>query len=197
MAESAQIDKVGNWHEQLVTFLIANPRMKRSDVARHFQVTPAWLSTVIHSDVFQAKLAERQDECFSSATADIKARLESIAHGSLEKLEEKIETTEEVSEIREIAKLALTNLGYNNGPNGKAPGPGLVQNNFYSVSPELLASARERILTQHGTTIDGEANHLAAPAQIQAGDGGTMGTALENRPALRAPEQTPGEAPGR
>lgn len=195
MAESAQIDKVGTWHENLVSFLVANPRMKKADVARHFDVTPSWLSTVIHSDVFQAKLAERQDEYFGAVTTPIREKLENLAGLALDEMEEKVQTEGSISEVREVAKLALQSLGYGNGANGKGTqNPALVQqNNFYSVSPEQLAAARERILNQ-GNTIEQTPEYLAAPEAVQASDGNSMGEALPNPAALRTSAETTGEA---
>lgn len=198
MAESAQIDKIGTWHENLVSFLVANPRMKKSDVARHFDVTPAWLSTVINSDVFKAKLAERQDEYFGAVTTPIREKLENLAGLALDEMEEKVQVEASISEVREVAKLALTSLGYGNGANGKnAQNPALVQqNNFYSVSPEALAAARERILNQ-GNVIEQDSHHLAAPEAVQAGDGNPMGEALPHPAPVREAPETSGEAPGR
>jgi len=195
MSASAEIAKVGTWHESLIAYIVANPSQRRSEVARHFQVSPAWLSTVINSDVFQARLRERQDEFFGAATAPIRERLEGIAHLAIDRMEDKLPFENDLSEIREVAKLALTSLGFGNGANGKnAPGPHMVQNNnFYSVPSEVINAARERILNQQGTLLENvPEKHLPAPEGVQAGNGRTMGPALENRPAVREDDQETG-----
>jgi hypothetical protein len=146
MATSSQIAKVSPRHDQIIAYLIANPTMKKGDIARHFNVTPAWLSTIIHSDIFQAKLAERQQEFFSVATAPIAEKLEALADLAIDELTDRVEVENDTAEVREIAKLALERLGYSKGT--QAPGA-IVQNNFnLTLSPAQLAAAREKIINR-------------------------------------------------
>ena len=174
MAESAQIATMTPRHENIIAYLIANPTMKKGEVARTFGVTPAWLSTIIHSDIFQAKLRERQDEFFSAATVPIRDKLEALASMSLDRMLETVETERDPTTIREMAKLALDRIGH--GPQSpNAPSPGTPQTNvFIGVSPELLAAARERIFQRRGDVINGDTGLLdetdsGAAEAIQAG----------------------------
>ena len=196
MAESAQIDKISVWHDSLLSFLIANPRMKRADVARHFKVSASWLSTVVHSDVFQAKLTERQDEYFGSVTAPIREKLENLAVMSIDRLEDKVEFENDIAEIREVAKMALANLGYG-AP--KLPGPAVLNqtNNYLSVSREVLEEARARIFSRNGgTTLEQGPEALPAPEGIQAGNGHPMGSSLPHPALVHTPHEAKGSSQG-
>lgn len=148
MAESAQIQSMSTMHESIIAFLIANPHMKKGDVARHFQVTPAWLSTIIHSDIFQAKLAERQDEFFSATTVPIKEKLENLADMAIDRLTETIETETDPHNIREAARLALDRIGHGTTP---VPGAGVTLN--LNLTSDQLALYREKIINKHNGEV--------------------------------------------
>ena len=157
MAISDQITKVSPKHEAILTFLVANPQMKRGDVARHFGVSQSWLSVIINSDAFQAKLRERQDEFFDTATAPIKAKLDTLANLALDTMIERVEVEPNSSEIREMAKMALDRLGYapQNSQGTHMPGAATQNNYFLSVAPELLDEARRAIISRgKGETIE-------------------------------------------
>src|SRR2546421_725388 len=49
-------------HEAMVDMLIAEPWISQNELAARFGFSPSWISTVICSDAFQAKLAERRGE---------------------------------------------------------------------------------------------------------------------------------------
>jgi hypothetical protein len=202
MAESVQIQTLTPRHDAIITFLVANPAMKKGDVARRFGVSPAWLSTVINSDVFQAKLRERQDEFFSAATESTREKLSRLANETLDKLIEKVEVETETSEIRAMATLALDRLGYNafGGPGQALAGAGgNVQNNFFiGVERDTLARARERIFNRQGNqaiegeTVSREAPDLTPTAGIPASDSNPMGEALEVSAIVYQGDKTPG-----
>ena len=154
MAEN-QIAKLSPRHETIITFLIANPQMKRGDIARHFGVTQSWLSVIINSDAFVAKLNKRQDEFHSEATTSIKEKLNTLAHMSLDRMINAVETVPDIDQVRQIGTAALDRLGYSK-PNGGSlsRGPALIQqNNFLTVDAGDLAAARNRII-EKGVTID-------------------------------------------
>jgi len=160
-----QVKNVSNRHEAIIAFLVAEPEMKQSDVARHFKVTPSWLSTLIHSDAFKARLAERQDEFFSAALVPIKDKLETLASTGLDKLQEKLEIETNTGEIREIVKLALDRAGYGLGI-PLTPGLAMQQNNFYAVDPDLLTAAKQRILERRNDTSSGSPLTISQTSEV-------------------------------
>lgn len=170
MAESAQIDKVSPKHEAILTFLIANPEMSRNEIARHFGVSPSWLSVVINSDVFQARLRERQDEFFSSALEPIRSKLTRLAEQSLDRLNEVVPFERDVDTLRGAAKLALEGLGFGQPKAPQLPG-GNTTFNFIGVDPELLAAARNRIISRRpidaieGRLVNASSETHSAPTE--------------------------------
>lgn len=140
-----QIQKLTPRHETIMNLMVAEPTLKMSDIARQLGVTPAWLSVIIHSDIFQARLREKQEGIWSRAGQSITEKLETLAHLSLDKMIDEVETCPRIDEVREIAKAALDRLGHS--PGRASPGGNTyVQNNFVGVSREVLAAAREKII---------------------------------------------------
>jgi hypothetical protein len=171
MAESAQIDKVSPRHEAILNCLIMNPTMSRAEMARQFGVSQSWLSVVINSDVFQAKLRERQDEVFSVATETITSKLTRLAELSLDRLTDIIPVERDVTNLRDAAKLALEGLGFHRAQAPLAPAGGQGNTfNFYGVDPALLAEARSRIVSRgrilEGQIVDAAETHSPAPQEL-------------------------------
>lgn len=145
MAE-VQVKGLSIRHEAILEFLMANPTAKLGDVAVRFQVSQAWLSVIMHSDAFRAKLAERQDESFGAVVLPLREKLMGVAHQAVDKLGEAIENASAATEKQFIADTAdklLKNLGYSpkSGPIVQQN----VQQNYYSVDKETLADAREKM----------------------------------------------------
>lgn len=117
MAESAQIQKVSPRHEAILNYLIANPTVKKAEVAAQFGVSQAWLSTIIHSDAFQAKLRARQEEVFEVAVlSGIEDKLLGVAHQAAERLGELLPLQDNVRDISDTMDKALKSLGYGRAP---------------------------------------------------------------------------------
>lgn len=149
MAESAQIAKLSDMHEEMVDWLILNPTKPRSEMAKAFQVTQPWLSTIIHSDVFQAKLAAKKGIIFNNAIArPLQERLLGAAHIALDRLEEALVGVGDVEVFTKAVDMLAKATGnfrstQQSGPLSP-PGSVFVQNN-YSVTPEDLARARQLV----------------------------------------------------
>lgn len=165
-------------HEHIIDMLLANPTMPRGDMAYYLGVTPAWLSTIIHSDIFQAEWARRREECFAVAVGGVRDKLNHLADASLDKLTDMVETTTNMSEVRQAAQLALNRIGYSDSSPGPAGG---VQNNYFlSVSSELLTEVRrqiidrnrERVIEHEAEAVDTLPAPDSSPAkELLAGDG--------------------------
>lgn len=56
------IAKVSYTHDALVDQILANPSISQNALAVHFGYTPAWISQILTSDAFQARLAARRSE---------------------------------------------------------------------------------------------------------------------------------------
>lgn len=145
MAESVQLQKLSPKHENILNYIIANPLVSYGEVAGYFGVTPSWLSTIVHSDVFQDLLKRRQDEVFGTAIVqDLKTKLTAAADMSLERYLEKIPTMDADQIITSTDKL-LGKLGFGSKPYGPSGGVvnNYVQNNY--VDQRTIDDARRLI----------------------------------------------------
>ena len=148
MAQSVQIKKVSWWHESIFEWMIANPESKLRECAEFFQVTQSWLSTIIHSDVFVEKLAERRDLHFAAISQDVASKVSGLAELSLDVLEERIERERDAISlglVKDTAEMALKAAGYI-GPRPGSNDRGGGDTNIFlpgSIDAKTLADSRE------------------------------------------------------
>lgn len=169
MAESAQILKVGVKHEAILNFLVVNPSVPMHVVAREFGVTQPWLSTIIHSDAFQARLKERQGQVFHHTVLPLADKLLGLAHRAVERVADQLETSIDPEYTLAVATRVLDRIGYS--PKSVAQPASVqnnVQNNFYTVDKDTLAEARNAIGRRLGAAplaIEGEVVATDSPAE--------------------------------
>ncbi len=110
------LKKVGYTHEALIDQIIANPGIKRWQLAQIFGYSPGWLSVIMGSDSFKAKFAERKGEMVDpTVLATVEDRLRGVMQQSLEVLAEKLaQPTSEVSDqlVLKAAEVSSKALGY-------------------------------------------------------------------------------------
>lgn len=144
MAESNQISRLSHTHEAIMNWMLLNPGESLRACADHFQITQSWLSTVIHSDIFQAQLAQRNEGIRCRVAEAIPKKMQIAADIGLDKLATKIEESENPDFILDATDKLLHRLGY--APQKVPTGPGIAgqpgtQNNFF-ISAGDLAEAR-------------------------------------------------------
>lgn len=160
-----QIAGISPRHVAIADFLVANPQMKKSEIAAKFGVTPAWLSVIIHSDAFQALLRQKQNEAFSFLIAPIADKLNHIAHQALDRLSESVAVMER-GELFEAARFSIDRINYEGKPADKSSG-NVINVNVHTASAALLEQARARI-ARKGVTIDGEVTNTTSEANNPA-----------------------------
>lgn len=110
------IVKIRYSHDAMIDVILAEPTIRQNDLAAMFDRTPGWVSQVINSDAFQARLEERRGEIVDPAiTATLKERLSAVADASLQKLLERIAAPVQLVTddfMLQTAKFATTALGY-------------------------------------------------------------------------------------
>lgn len=78
-------------HDAMIDLLISDPWISQNGLAAHFGYSPAWVSTILSSDAFQAKLAMRREEIIDPAlrlsTAE---RFKAVVDRSFAILQEKL-----------------------------------------------------------------------------------------------------------
>ncbi len=151
-------------HVQIMDYIIANPTANYADVAAHFGYTSGWLSQIIHSDAFQAMLAEKQVDMFGDVKLSVKDRITGLAHESLRRLSEKITTEQDTQTVANVADIAIKALGFG-ARNPTSPAVGAQQNNFFvgSVDKSTLEAARQ--LLHKPAALPQEVEVIAEPAK--------------------------------
>ena len=148
MAQSAQIQRVSVRHDAIMNFLLVNPTVPLGIVAREFGVTQAWLSTIIHSDAFQAQLTAKKQEMFGTHVLPLGEKLLGLAHLAVDRVGEHLEKTDNPDYVVNVATAVLDRIGYSPKGNLAVAGVGgavNVQNNFYQVDRATLEEARNAI----------------------------------------------------
>lgn len=147
-APAPELKNISHVHEAVMNWMIANPSLPLRACADHFGYTQSWLSTMIHSNLFQARLKEKQEQVFSGVARSINDKLMAGADIGVEKLVQHLEKSEDPKFIKDTTQLMLEKLGF--GAQTRVAGAGQVnagpvQNNFYMASPQDLEAARGRI----------------------------------------------------
>jgi len=175
MSESASIKKVSAWHEELIDFMLAQPRAGLKEAADYFDVSQSWLSTVKNSDAFLQRWAERRGVHSSAVSQGIRERVEGLAEVTLETLTRRMEKEGEsmgLSTLREVSETALKSLGFGNrNANVNVPlqgqGSMTVNGNVVMIDRNVLAEARAtRAKLQQQNAVEFK-DHHSAPEQIE------------------------------
>lgn len=141
------IRKVRYSHDAMIDLLIAEPTVQQNTLAQIFERTPGWISQVINSDAFQARLAERKEELIDPIIrATINDRLKAVAAKSLEHLVDRLNApgaglTLKDDFLFKAAELSTKALGYGARPEGG--GSNKVQVAVVVQVPPKLPSAAE------------------------------------------------------
>ena len=143
--DDGAIKGLGEQHHKIIDWLLSNYTGKNlKHCAESFNVTQAWLSTVINSDIFKAEMRRRRLELNDAQTEHISQRAMEVAMRGLDVLEQKLNEDEVDPHLalNSVDKM-LKNLGY-----GTKKEIGNQQNNFFLVENDVAQSARERIVNK-------------------------------------------------
>lgn len=173
---------ISHRHEAILNWLLLNPHRSLRECADELGFTQAWLSSVIHSDIFQAKLKERQESVFLAVAQDIPRKLRGLADVAIEKVTRIIESSEDPDLVVDVFDKTLNRLGY--APQkGGGPGP-TTQVNMFAVSREDLASARAALAGPQA--IEGQTLGQARAGAIEGQSVAQTGSAQTGANALEA-----------
>jgi hypothetical protein len=187
------IVKLNHHHEAIARWLLENPTRALKECAAHFGYTQAWLSCIIHSDAFQAKLRQMHDEADAVVIMDVPSRLRGIAAAALDGIAEQVDHAVKDGNgvlhrqfLHDTAELTLKSLGYGAPKNAPAPSGNTHfhqhQHKHLTVSPEVLGAARDRLLEAHAVQ---EASQLPA--------GGSSDLSTVQRLSTDLPTASPAE----
>jgi hypothetical protein len=140
MTTPAPIKKVGNVHDAMIDWIIANPTGKLSELAETFGYTTPYVSRLTSSDIFQARLHERKAEVVNPLlTASVEDRMNGLMALSLDVIESELERTRNPGlAVKSVEVLARA------GKFGAKPlvNAGTI-NNYIAVVPQKAATAAE------------------------------------------------------
>lgn len=134
------IANLSHTHEALLNWLVVNPDKTLRQCADHFGYTPQWLSAILHSDLFQAALKEKQIAITSKIAMGLTEQLKNLAHVAVDKLGQAIEKSEDGEFLLDATDKILHRLGYApasaRNPLGNVATQ-QVQQNFYITAGDL------------------------------------------------------------
>jgi hypothetical protein len=88
----APIQKIRYTHDAMIDQIIANPTISQDQLAIVFGYTASWVSIIINSDTFQARLAERRKELVDPAVLTaVETQFKGLVSRSLAVLMEKLD----------------------------------------------------------------------------------------------------------
>lgn len=154
----SQIARLSTAHEMLMNWLVLNPEKSQRECADHFGYTQAWVSQIVHSDIFQHALKEKQLAIGLRVADSIPARLRKAADIALDKLTDHLEKNEDPEFILDATDKILHRMGYApasaRNPAGSPAGNSIQQNVFISAGD--LSAARELMQLSAETSLPQE-----------------------------------------
>jgi len=134
---SGAIQRVSYTHDALIDMIIANPAISQGELAKAFGYTQGWLSRVMNSDAFQARLAARKTEVVDpQLVLSIDEKLRALASKSLDVVLDKLTVTQNPDTALKALEVTSKALGY-----GARQQNLNVQQNFVVALPPKAASA--------------------------------------------------------
>ena len=153
------IQRVKYTHDALIDMIIANPAVSQGQLATAFGYTQGWLSRVMNSDAFQARLAARKMEVVDpQLVLSIDEKLRALASKSLDVVLDKLSVTQNPDTALKALEVTSKALGY-----GARQQNLNVQQNFVVALPPKAASAEEWVAA-HGPGLPVGTSQTLPPA---------------------------------
>lgn len=153
-------------HDAMIDMIVANPWINQGELARNFGYTEGWVSQVIASNAFQARLEERKDALIDPAIrATIEENFRGLVHRSIQILMRKLdEPTSKISDELALKALEIASKAAGYGAKGSTV---QVNTQFVVQVPAKAASSADWV------------------KQNSAG-----GQTVTSSPAIKAPQRT-------
>lgn len=148
---ATSIARVSYTHDSMIDMLIANPAISGAQLANAFGYSQAWVSRVMNSDAFLARLAVRKNDLVDPAlTLSIDEKLRALASMSIDIVHEKLMLTKSVETGLKALEMTTKALGY-----GARQQNVSLQQNFVVALPPKAASAESWAAAHGGQTYEG------------------------------------------
>ena len=132
------IARVKYSHDAMIDLILAQPAIKQGEIAKHFGYSPAWVSRIMNSDAFLARLAQRKSDIIDpTLVMTVEEKLRAVAAKSLEVVLDKLESPAVTfDQALAASNMASKALGY-----GARERNLQVQTNFVVALPAKAESA--------------------------------------------------------
>ena len=118
---SKQLTTVSYTHEAMIDLIIKDPTVTSAELAEVFSYSPSWVSRVIASDSFQARLAQRKAALVDPILSrSINERLRSVAIRSMDVITEKLAAEPSAQYAMDALEFATNGLATINAATGKS-----------------------------------------------------------------------------
>lgn len=135
-----EIEKVRYTHDAIIDEILVDPAISQGELSRRFGFSQAWMSIVINSDAFQARLAERKGVLVDpKITARVEERLESLAKRALDRLLERVESS---VPLKPLELVAMAKLGAGDRAN-RIPSAPQTNNLYVFTAPAVPDNSAE------------------------------------------------------
>ena len=115
---TGELVKVGYTHDAMIDLIIREPTVRVKELAELFNYSPAWVSRILASDSFQARLAQRKSDLTDPLVAQsLNERMRGVAIHAVTIIGEKLEAEESASYA--IDALGLATAALSNGPGAR------------------------------------------------------------------------------
>lgn len=142
LGTGVQVMQLTHRHESIMNWMLVNPEKSLRECADYHGVTQGWLSSLVHTDLFQLTLKERQVSIQAKIADSIPAKLRTVADVGLEKLTTMVEDSEDPRFILDATDKILHRMGFAPASaRNPAGSPGAVmaqQNNFFLTEGDLM-----------------------------------------------------------
>jgi hypothetical protein len=136
-----EIQKIRYTHDACIDMILAQPEVSQNELAERFGFSPSWVSIVVNSDAFQARLGERRKELVDPVIAmALEERMRGLASRSIEVLMEMMQDSGSAKAGATAIKalpIATAALGLNATRETRAP------TNLYIVQAPARAKTSE------------------------------------------------------
>lgn len=134
-----EMKKISYTHDAVIDYIIENPMAGHQEIADHFGYSKVWISRLICSDAFQARLAKKKDLILNTVAASVEERVRETTLKALDIIDDKLDATSDPKLAMQFLTLTAKAQGY-----GARQGPGVQVNNTWIVPmPQRAPSAAE------------------------------------------------------
>lgn len=111
------IQKCSYSHEAMIDLIVANPAVSQNELAAYFGVSASWISLIISSDAFQAKLGEKREAIIDPVLRGaVEESFKGLIMRSISIVRDKLNGDVPLDAALEVLRVSSKALGYGARP---------------------------------------------------------------------------------